>query len=371
MWSALGDVEHYVEPFFGGGAALLRRPHPCNRTYHSETVNDIDGFLVNVWRSIQLSPDATADAASWPVSEADTMARHLRLLQWREERDLERLMADPDWHDAKMAGWWLQGCSNWIGSGWCAGTGPWVVGADGRITKRAKDDSSGARVPRQLPRLGNDGQGVNRPQLREPGVRRQLPHLGSDGQGVNRPQLREPGVWSDDDFHPMTMPELRAWMRFLAARLRHVRIMNGDWTRAVTNGASKTINVRMGKGCHCGIFVDPPYSAEAGRAAGCYANEDYAVAHAVREWALKRGTDEDTRIVLAGFSGEGHEMLTEHGWREVEWFKAGFLRGGMGNQNESGHQQGRERLWLSPHCLHAEKARSDDRQGELFAGVGP
>ena len=50
-------------------------------------------------------------------------------------------------------------------------------------------------------------------------------------------------------------------------------------------------------------------------------------------------------------------------WREVEWFAAGHLRGGMGQQNANGHQQARERLWLSPHCLQPETSR----QVELFA----
>ena len=77
VWDALGDVSHYVEPFCGSLAVLLRRPHPCNRAYFSETVNDADGFLVNVWRSIQMSPQETAEWASWPVTEADITARHL------------------------------------------------------------------------------------------------------------------------------------------------------------------------------------------------------------------------------------------------------------------------------------------------------
>ena len=64
VWALLGDVDHYAEPFFGSGAVLLNRPHPCNRPYHSETVNDLDGFLVNLWRSTQWQPEATARAAS-------------------------------------------------------------------------------------------------------------------------------------------------------------------------------------------------------------------------------------------------------------------------------------------------------------------
>jgi hypothetical protein len=355
VWEALGDVDHYVEPFAGSLAVLLRRPHQCNRTYYSETVNDIDGLLVNAWRSIQLSPDAMAEAASWPVSEADMHARHLALLKWRGERQLEHLMGDPEWHDPKMAGWWAWGQCCWIGSGWCSGQGPWVVGADGRIERRPGEPG----VWRQRPHISSDGQGVNHAGVREPGVSRQLPHISSDGQGVNHAGVREEGVEHEGEYHPMAMPELRRWFRFLSARLRHVRILNGDWARAVTGGASRTLIVR--RGGVVGIFVDPPYSAEAGRS-DVYTEEDLAVAHDVREWARERGRDKDTRIVLAGYEGE-HESLAADGWRAVEWYRAGFLRGGMGHTGKSTtHQQHRERLWLSPHCLGV----SGVPQGSLF-----
>lgn len=331
VWEALGDVDHYVEPFAGSLAVLLRRPHPCNRTYYSETVNDLDGLLVNAWRSIQLSPDAMAEAASWPVSEADMHARHLALLKWRSERQLEHLMGDPEWHDPRMGGWWAWGQCCWIGSGWCSGQGPWVVGADGRIER------SGG-----------------------PGVSRQIPHLGDDGMGVNRPQVREPGVEDDGEYHPMTPPELRRWFRFLSARLRHVRILNGRWERAVTGGASRTLSVRQGG--VVGILLDPPYAVDGNRTDNLYTEDDRLVAVAAREWARVRGRDADTRIVLAGFEGE-HESLADDGWRAVEWYANGFLRGGMGNVSKQGtHQQHRERLWLSPHCLGAV----EPGQGSLF-----
>jgi DNA adenine methylase len=337
VWAALGDVTHYVEPFFGGGAVLLRRPHEANRTYYSETVNDLDGFLVNAWRSIRLSPGATAGAASWPVAEADLMARHLRLLRWRKENDLERLMADPDWHDPVMGGWWIWGLCCWIGSGWCAGQGPWRVGDDGKVVN----------VPRS-----------------KAGVWRQLPHLTSNGGGVNAPQLREPGVGEEAgdgfEYHPITMPKLREWFDFLSARLRHVRILNGDWKRAVTTGAAFTLAVRQGKG-PCGVFLDPPYAATAGRDMGLYTEESGAVAHDAADWAIANGDNPKFRIVFAGFEGEHGAKFADAGWREVEWFKAGPLRGGMGHLKKEGtHQQHRERLWLSPHCLGLEVGSAVD-----------
>ena len=323
VWDALGDVDHYVEPFAGSLAVLLRRPHTANRTYHSETVNDMDGLLCNAWRGIARDPDAVAEAASWPVCEADLMARHLALLAWRAAGNAERLMADPDFFDAKMAGWWAWGQSCWIGSGWCSGNGPWVVGEDGRITKRPKSN----------------------------GVRRKRPHV-TNGRGVNRSQAREEGV-GEPEYHPMTMPELTRWMRFLSARLRHVRILNGDWERSVTGGALKTLSVNQGG--YAGVFLDPPYTDEV-RTGGLYAVDCGNVAHDVRAWCKANGDDPRYRIVLAGFDTE-HQELETHGWTAVEWYREGFLKGGMGNVGGSdNHAQHRERLWMSPHCLRVQPA---------------
>jgi DNA adenine methylase len=423
IWESLGDCNHYVEPFMGSLAVLLNRPHEANRSYYSETVNDLDGLLVNAWRAIQIHPDATADAASNPVAEADLHARHSALNRWRAEHELEHLMGDPAFCDPVMAGWWIWGQSCWIGSGWCSGRGPWVVDETGRLVKRvgpgegqnrvlphigdnghgvnhagAREpgvsrqrphignngsgvNHAGAREPgvsRQRPHIGDDGSGVNHAGAREPGVSRQRPHLSGDGQGVNWPQAREPGpeFWDDDpeiEYHPVTMPEVLRWFRFLSARLRHVRILNGDWKRAVTKGASLTLSVRQGLG-PCGVFLDPPYAASAGRDEDVYSCDSLTVAHDAADWALEHGDDPRYRIVLAGFEGEHAERFETAGWRCVEWFKAGFLRGGMGNVTGiAGGQQARERLWCSPHCLVPEEPSVEalpplalERQASMF-----
>lgn len=365
VWAALGDVAHYVEPFAGSLAVLLNRPHTINRGTYSETVNDADGLLVNAWRSIQMSPEETADHASWPVSEADLMARHLALLAWRHEKQLEHMMADPCFHDPMMAGWWLNGICQWIGGGWCDGSGAWVVGADGRVTKR-DDDTPGAG--RQRPQLSDDGRGVNRPIMREgtPGVSRRRPHLSCAGQGVNRPSMREgtPGnvrngasIW-----HPsapdLTSTGLVEWFQHLAQRLRWVRIVNGDWARVCTSGSTQTLTVRMSDGV-AGIFLDPPYADTADRDGRLYTVDSLDVAHAVREWALANGGNPKYRIVLACFEAEhDHDAMERAGWTIKEWFKPGCLSGGMGNLKKDGtHQQHRERLWLSPHCLRIDASR--------------
>jgi hypothetical protein len=194
---------------------------------------------------------------------------------------------------------------------------------------------------------------------------RQLPHLGNDGKGVNKQTAREPGVADPDtyEYHPMTMPEIRRWFAFLSARLRHVRILNGDWRRCVTNAATKILSVRGGDHA-CGIVLDPPYAGDV-RTNAIYATDSESVAAHVREWCAEHGDDPKLRIVLCGFDTE-HVALEQRGWRVVEWYRAGWLKGGYGNITSDSHQH-RERLWLSPHCLVDQpidetKPTADDRQ---------
>lgn len=342
VWAALGNVEHYVEPFFGSGANLLLRPHLPLKAAQSETVNDMDGLLVNMWRAMQRDPDAVAEAASWPVSEADLHARHLAPVRWRAERNLELLMGDPDWYDAKMAGWWIYGVCSWIGSGWCRGDGPWVLGEGGRLTRR---EGEGVGITKKLPHMGD--RGIFLPPMREPGVARQLPSMAR--RGVTSPTYQS-------EAEGLTMPLVQEWFRHLSRRLRHVRIVNGSWERVVTTGVLKSLAVRQGGG-KAGVFLDPPYGGDV-RMGDLYVEDDGGIAAKVREWCKGAGADPDLRIVLAGYDTE-HTELESLGWTVVEWFKTGFLKGGYGVQGSKGTQQRRERLWLSPHCLSVDAETED------------
>lgn len=288
------------------------------------------------------------------MSEADYIARQLAVLRWSQQDGLERLMADPYYYDARIAGWWLHGMACHIGTGYASGDGPWIVGDDGRIAKRSAREPG---VSRQLPHVSDNGQGVNRPQMREAGVAvRAVPDGGNDWQArVCADYAATLG------YHPMTMPKLRRWFDYLSARFRHVRIINGDWKRVVTTGVLQTVNIRKpgaGPDDVAGIFFDPPYAGHV-RDRNLYRVDSDTVAADVRAWCAANGDNPRYRIVLKGFAGEGHEELEPLGWRVVEWFEAGHLRGGYGNQNADGHQQHRERLWLSPHCLGGAEDYSD------------
>ena len=292
VWERFGDVPNYVEPFFGSGAVLLNRTTAPG----IETVNDLDGYLANFWRAVQADPETTARWADWPVNENDLSARHLWLLGQRGTLQA-RLSGDPDYFDAKIAGWWVWGLCSWIGSGWCSGKGPWQA------------DESGALVDtRQLPHLSDAGRGINR----------QLPHLGNAGRGIL------------DQFEA------------LSERLRGVRVASGDWTRVL--GDSPTVKLGM-----TGVFLDPPYGVgEAG-----YMEDSDTVANDVRAWCAANGGNPLLRIAFCGYEGEGHDELTDLGW-SVEAWKARGGYGAQSQQHDNPNAQ-RERIWFSPACLDKQQ----------------
>lgn len=316
VWRALGDVDRYVEPFFGSGAVLFKRPATHSARY--ESVNDADGMVANFWRAVKSDPEAVAMHADNPVNECDLHARHLWLVG-RRESIADRVCADPHWYDAKAAGWWVWGMSTAITGNWMTG-GSWVA-RDGRLVK---DDH-----------------------YRPDGICRARPHIGTH-LGVNR-YARGP-IAGACDRHA---EKLRREIKWFADRLRHVEVLCGDWSRAC---GSYTTTTQQGT---CGVFLDPPYADTAGRATGLYAVDCQNVAHRVREWAIANGDGPEFRIVLAGYEGE-HKMPGT--WRKHEW----TAQGGMaciGNGNGKTNRF-RERLWFSPHCLDVRD------QVTLFAGDG-
>ena len=327
IWRALGQPAHYIEPFFGSGAVLLARPD-YDPTAHTETVNDKDGFICNVWRALKWSPDDVAEWCDWPVNHADLMARKREIIR-NEDRLLENLVADPEWHDAKQAGCWIWAACCWIGSG---------------LTR-----------PGQRPDLGNKGKGVHKASLCG-----QIPHLADKGAGVHkaslcgqRPHLADKGR----GVHRQTQ-DIREWFAALSARLRRVRVVCGDWAR-VCGG-----DWQDHKWPTVGMFFDPPYGVT-DRDAALYHHDSTTVAADVMAWCVERGARGNYRIALAGY--DEYEALASHGWRKETW-SAG---GGYANSARKGESRGhdnrhRETLWFSPAC---ETVPGDELVQETLFGA--
>jgi len=311
VWKYLGDPPNYVEPFAGSLAVLLNRPTPGK----IETINDFDGFVANFWRALQRAPAEVARHATNPVNENDLHARHAYLLSVKSDME-PRLSGDPEFYDAKLAGWWAWGTSCWIGSGFCAGTGAWQS-VDGRLVKCE-------------PGTGNKKQ---RPHLyAAQGVTKQLPHLGNAGRGVTKNLKTDSGPFDASE-------GLLDWFHALASRIRTVRVCCGDWSRVTEPSVTERHGIT-------GIYLDPPYGHDL-RSVGLYAN-DHDVTRDVEAFCLENGNNPKLRIVVSGYEGE----YNLPGWRQVNW----SANGGMGNQSQGRGRENKnkERLWVSPHCLQGE-----------------
>jgi DNA adenine methylase len=360
VWRAVGDVPNYVEPFFGSGRITLGRPRPGK----VETVNDLNGFICNFWRAMKADPETVAAACDRPVNETDLHSIH-RWLMSQARVLAAKLEANPDYYDAKIAGWWAWGASCWIGAGWCTDdrTAEWKARPHLTAAETGKPGGGHGvfRLHRKRPDIAGHG-GEGRPRPDGKGVHRRLPHLSRDneglpggGQGVHKASMRQlPRVGGCDGSGVSygagintreRRDRLIEWFQALQARLRHVRVCCGDFERvlspAVTTGHGLT-----------GVVLDPPYS-KAARALGLYVGDgadaegEVEVAVRARNWAIANGADPLLRVVYMGYE-DG--FTWPEGWTVHAWKAAG----GYGNQAKDGRGRAnaqRERIWFSPGCF--------------------
>lgn len=276
VWSRFGNVSNYVEAFFGSGATLLARPHAPQ----VETVNDLDCFIANFWRSLTFEPEAVADFADSPVNEADLHARHNWLVNQAEFR--ERMLTDPDFYDPKIAGYWVWGRCAWIAGGWC----DW-----NNISKVT------GRMGRSIPNMTT--------------------------QGVHAERITRQGI--------------HAHMVELANRLRRVRVVCGSWERVCTPAVCRgktgiMLDPPYFDGLSEGLYAnsDANVSGQVRQwAIDNGNNPDYLIALCGYEGEHKMPDDWETFAWKAtgGFGGQRKDgTVNENAERERIWFSPACLK---------------------------------------------
>lgn len=254
VWDRFGDVANYVEPFFGSGAVLLGRPHKPR----IETVNDLDAMICNFWRAVQYAPDEVAHHADWPVNENDLHARHAQLIERKEE--ISDIIQDPKAYDAEVAGWWVWGICQWIGSGWC-----W------KRTRQLSCLSEGERGIIKRPAIANNGRGIHSPTT-----------------------------------------DVGRLLSALAERLRLVRVCCGDWKRVCTPAVTTGVHPDTA------VFLDPPYGV--GDRAEVYDNDSRDVSQECLKWCQEN--EKNIKIAVCGYDGE-YNVLEDSNWEVVFWKASG------------------------------------------------
>jgi hypothetical protein len=265
-----------------------------------------------IWARLGADAEQVAYHADWPVNEIDLHARHAWLYEQAGFR--ERMRADPEFFDAKVAGWWVWGISQWIGSGWCA-CPEWTGRAGCHVSPRGIHSAGW----RKRPNIKRGGVGVHRLWHQKPNI---SGADGASGQGIFSGRVSE---------------DLYGYFEALATRLRRVRSCCGDWQRVLCRSTTTLIGTTA-------VFLDPPYSSERNPV---YAQDSMFVAHEVREWALRNGNLPAFRIALCGY--DEHDDKMPAGWTVLRWkTQGGYANAGDGRGRVNA---GRETIWFSPHCL--------------------
>jgi DNA adenine methylase len=401
-WERIGDVQNAIEPFALSMAWMLHRP--AWHTGRIETINDINHYVVNFWRAVRDKPREVARYCDNPVTEADLHARH-RWLELSETaaRHKRKIITDPAYSSAKIAGWWAWGQSSWIGGGWCTGQGRTADGGFKKVRNNAKgrgvvgqrktvtrmEGASGVNQKKMadISRPGNRAMHTFASRKKPKGKNAGLNELGggqtsqhrngtqSNPAGVNglrgRPQLGDAydiGRGVNSNVNAGTCAErrefLEGWMQLLADRCRLMRIMYGHWSRIC---GSETTTTRLGL---TGIFLDPPYpthgpDGKRSRDGHLYHGDDRTATDLIRDevlaYCVKHGTNRMMRIAVCGYDTDGYAVLERRGWTCYEW----RAQGGYGNRQVAAGRKNvnrtRERIWFSPHCVSGV---------DLFSGAG-
>lgn len=307
IWRRLGDVPNYVEPFAGSLAVLLQRPGGPGRR---EVVNDKYGLLVNFWRAVRAVPQEVAKWAIWVSSESDLHARNA-CCRMAIDEITPRLEGDPEWYDARLAGYWCYVQCSAIGEAAFA-KGPWIV-RDEMLVHSSTEIGIRRSVPCNFDR----------------GIQRAIPFHSNQGIFCE----------SNDVFE---------WMERLSLRLQGVRILCGNWARAVR----PTYTTQHGL---TGITLDPPYVTNY----RLYANSD-PLADEVGAWCLEHGSNPQLRIALCCYEDTIKVDLVGAGWDCQSWVSRGG-RVTSGGQSDANRRL--ERILYSPHCLPLSEPI---KQMELF-----
>ena len=362
IWRRLGDPGVYVEPFAGSLACLLARPGGAGPR---EIVCDTDGGVSNFWRAVAADPEQVAAWADWPTIHQDLTARHSWLRAWFREHS-RRLSEDPEFYDARAAGWWVWGISLWIGGGWCrdsddrrphvqAGSSGQGVSAQRLEEKRpsVNDKGGGRGVSRQV--LSD-----KRPMAHGVGVaaqRDKVPHVGTraGGRGVSaqRERGQVPHVASERGGQGVSAQRHRRadlvdWFRTICDRMAAVVVLNRSWESALT--PTMLQHTPSGPKPSVGVMLDPPYTT-AGRRANIYQSDRDGtsdnIALAAWEWALEHG--DVFRVAYCCHEGD---IAVPDGWEAATTSMAGITR--------TDRRYRRDMVVFSPACL-------SEPQGSLFS----
>lgn len=282
-----GWTNQYIEPFVGSNSILLQDNFDGIKCI----INDFDGKITNLWRSLRYKPEETASYIQGVCNTINLTGLDLAV-QRSYDALLDRLHADIEYCDPKLAAYFIDLCCSWIGGGAGNTTGPWTT---------IKDD-----------------EGIDILVRKDKGdVRCKQSQYGTD-VGVRCKQS-----------------QYYQWFNDISKRLSDTYVLSHDF--------EKILNLHVITTKRTTIFFDPPYdkSGDTGCGVEYISNDHNIVSKRVREWCIKNNESmKNTRIIVAG-RGKEHDELLNYGYEKIDGINIKSL-----NKNTNITHETKEFLWV-------------------------
>lgn len=297
-----GWTTQYIEPFVGSNSILLQDDFDGIKVI----INDFDGKITNIWRALKYKPEETASYIQGVCNTINLTGLDLAV-QRSYDSLLDRLHADIEYCDPKLAAYFIDLCCSWIGGGAGNTSGPWST---------IKDDE-GIDI---FVKMDKNDHGVNCQQSQydsNRGIRCKQSQYGCD-VGVNCKQSQ---------YIP--------WFNAISKRLSDTYIVSHDF--------EKILNVNVITKKRTTIFFDPPYdtSGDTGDGATYISDDHNIVSKRVRDWCIKNHEAmKKTRIIVAG-RGKEHDELLNYGYEKIDGINIKSL-----NKNTNITHETKEFLWV-------------------------
>ena len=279
-------TNQYIEPFVGSNSIILHDDFEGIKVI----LNDFDGKITNIWRALKYKPDETAGFIQGVCNTINLTGLDLAVQRSYDDL-LDRLHADIDYCDPKVAAHFMDLCCSWIGC--CAGNtkGPWTT---------IKDD-----------------EGI------DIFVRKEKGEVGcQQAQYSNKQNIN-------------TTKNHTEWFSAISKRLSDAYILSHDFERI--------LNLSVIKNKRTTIFFDPPYDKAGDIGAGCsyISDEHNIISKRTREWCIKNHNElSKTRIIVAG-RGKEHDELLNYGYEKIDGINLNSL-----NKIKTVTDTIREHLWV-------------------------
>ena len=374
VWRIFGNDKSYTkyfEPFCGSAVIGLNAPDSVKELY----LNDFDCHIANVLRSVIYYPDIVIEHACHPRLELDLHMIH-DYLQTSTPILRELLMSGIQNCDPIKSGWWIWGCNNWLGGGWCTEYGQlktlddlalrnrdlWrfePVVRTGRNKLIHRDQATENKITGTLRKklihrdqaTENKITGTLRKKLNNCdrvteniiGTKRnKLNHGNQETEkiiGTKRLKLvhRDQVTENKTENDYARKAHISNLIYNAYTRLRDAKILYGDFERLLTN------SYITGK---CLIFLDPPYPSSDEQT---YTSIDtHDVFRRAYHYFIDNYQDDNKRIIFCCQQEDINDYTVPEDVRVIKWSRGNCY---PGVQVASGNKRHTEILLLSKACL--------------------